>query len=73
MLGVRGQSVKRRRLANDMAASLDRFCESTRRIVEIKLDATIQLQKKNRQLELKMFKLTQTSQEMMTYLFANVL
>ena len=41
--GVRGQHVKRRRLANDMAATLDRFCESTRRIEELKLEAAMKM------------------------------
>jgi hypothetical protein len=71
--GVRGQHVKRRRLASDMAASLDRFCESTRRIEELKLEAAVEMQKENRQLELEMFKLTQASQERMAGLFVNVL
>ena len=61
LLGVRGQLVKRRKMARDMAASLDRFCEATRRIEELKLEATIKLHKDNKKLELEMFKLTQAS------------
>ena len=38
---VRGQPVKRRKLASDMATPLDCFCESTRRIEELKLEAAI--------------------------------
>ena len=71
--GVRGQPVKRRKIASDMAASLDRFCESTRRIEELKLETAIKLHEDNRKLELEMFKLTQASQERMATLFANVL
>ena len=71
--GIRGQPVKRRRLANDMAAALDRFCESTRRIEELKLEAAIKIQEDNRKLKLEMFKLTQASQEKMAGLFTNVL
>ena len=56
--GVRGQPVKRRKVASDMAASLDRFCESTRRIEELKLEAAMKLHEDNRKLELEMFKLT---------------
>jgi hypothetical protein len=62
---VRGQPVKRRKLASDMAASLDRFCKSTQRIEELKLEVAIKLHKDNRKLELEMFKLTQASQERM--------
>ena len=62
LLGIRGQHVKRRRLASDMAASLDRFCESIRRIEEMKLEIVVQMQKENRHLKLEMFKLTQASQ-----------
>ena len=65
--------MKRRRLANDMAAALDRFYESTRRIEELKLEAAMKMQEDNRKLELEMFKLTQASQERMAGLFANVL
>ena len=72
MHGVRGQHVKRRRLASDMTASLDRFYESTRRIKETKLEADVQMQK-NRHLELKMYKLTHASYEMMACLFVNIL
>ena len=71
--GVRGQHVKRRRLATDMTAALDRFYKSTRRIEELKLEATMKMHEDNRKLELKMFKLTQASQERMAGLFANVL
>ena len=70
---VRGQPVKRRRLASDMAASLHRFCESTRRIEELKLEAAVEMHKENRKLELEMFKLTQASLERMASLFASVL
>ena len=59
--GVRGQPVKRRKLANDMVASLDRFCESTRKIEELKLEAAIKLHEDNMKLELEMFKLTHAS------------
>jgi hypothetical protein len=69
--GVRGQPVKRRKMASDMAASLDRFCEATRKIEELKLEAAIKMQEDNRKLELEMFKLTQASQERMTNIFAN--
>jgi len=65
--------VKRRKMASDMAAFLDRFCETTRRIEELKLEAAIKLHEDNKMLELEMFKLTQTSQEKMVNLFANVL
>ena len=71
--GVRGQPVKRRRLTSDMAASLDRFCESTCRIEELKLEAAIEMHKENRQLKLEMFKLTLASHERMAGLFASVL
>ena len=63
--GVKGQLVKRRRLANDMVAMLDRFCETTCRIEELKLEAAMKIHEDNRKLELEMFKLTQTSQERM--------
>ena len=66
--GVRGQPVKRRKMASDMAASLDRFCESTRRIEELKLKTAIKLHEDNMKLELEMFKLTHASQEKMTTL-----
>ena len=55
-----------------MAAALDRFCESTRRIEVLKLEATMKMHEDNRKLELEMFKLTQASQERMAGLFANV-
>ena len=71
--GVWGQHVKRRRLASDMTTSLDRFYKSTYRIEEMKLKATVDMQKENRQLKLKMFKLTQTSHDKMACLFTNVL
>ena len=71
--GVRRQLVKRRKMANDMAASLDRFCKSTRIIEELKLETTIKLHEDNMKLELEMFKLIQASQEMMATFFANVL
>ena len=71
--GVRGQPVKRRNVARDMAASLDRFCESICKIEELKLEAAIKLHEDNEKLELEMFKLTQASQERMANLFANVL
>jgi hypothetical protein len=70
--GVKGQPVKWRKMASEMAASLDRFCEATRRIEELKLEAAIKLHEDNRKLELEMFKLTQASQERMVNLFANV-
>ena len=70
---VRGQPMKRRRIPNDMAAALDRFYESTRRIEELKLEAAMKMQEDKRKLELEMFKLTQASQERMAGLFANVL
>jgi hypothetical protein len=44
--GVRGQHVKRRRLASDMPTSLDRFCESIRRSEELKLEATVKMHKR---------------------------
>ena len=69
---VRGQPVKWRKLASDMTASLDRFCEFTHRIEELKLEAAIKLHKDIRKLELEMFKLTQASQEKMANIFANV-
>ena len=50
--------MKRKKLATDMAASLDRFCESTRKIEELKLEATIKLHEDNKKLKLQMFKLT---------------
>ena len=65
--------MKRRRLANDMTTTLDRFCEFTRRIEQLKLETVVEMHKENRQLELKMFKLTQTSQERIAGLFASVL
>ena len=71
--GIRGQPVKRRKVASDLAASLDRFSEVTRRIDKLKLEAAIKLHEDNRKLELQMFKLTQASQEKMTNVFANVL
>ena len=55
---VRRQPVKRRRLANDMAVALDQFCEPTRRIEELKLEAAMKMHEDNRKLELDMFKLT---------------
>ena len=64
--------MKRRKMASDMAAFLDRFCETTRRIEELKLEAAIKLHEDNRKLDLEMFQLTQTSQERMVNLFANV-
>ena len=36
--------MKRRMLASDIAASLDRFCESIRRIEELKLEAIVEMQ-----------------------------
>jgi hypothetical protein len=71
--GVRGQPVKRRKLGSDITASLDRFCESTRRIEELKLEAAIKLHEDNRKLKLEMFKLTQASHERMANFFTNVL
>lgn len=71
--GVRGQPVKRRRLANDMVTSLDHFCESTRIIEELKVGTTVEMYKENRHLKLVMFKLTQTSHEKMSGFFVNVL
>ena len=73
MPDVRRQPMKGRRLVNDMAAALDRFFESTRRIEELKLEAVMKMHEDNRKLELEMFKLTQASQERMVGLFANVL
>ena len=65
--------MKKRKLASDMVASLDRFCESARRIEELKLEAAIKLHEDNKKLELEMFKLTHASHERMANLFANVL
>ena len=73
LLGFRRQPVKKKKLASDMAASLDRFCVSIHRIEELKLEAAIKLHEDNKKLELKIFKLTQTSQGMMENLFVNVL
>jgi hypothetical protein len=73
LLGVRGQPVKRRKLASDMVASSHRFCEFTRRIEELKLKAVIKLHDDNRKLELEIFKLTHISQERMTNIFAYML
>ena len=56
--GVKGQAVKRRRLSNDMATSLDRFCDSTRKIEELKLEVALKIHKDTKKLELEMFKLT---------------
>ena len=56
-----------------MATSLDRFYKSTHTIKEMKLKAIVDMQKENRQLELKIFKLTHASCEKMTCLFTNVL
>jgi hypothetical protein len=53
--------VKQWKMASDMAASLDRFCEATRKIEELKLEAAIKMQEDIRNLELEMFKLTQAS------------
>ena len=65
--------MKRRRLANDMAATLDRFYESTCRIEELKLEAAMKMHEDNKKLELEMFKLTQASQERMAGLYKCVL
>jgi len=59
--GIRGQPVKQRKMANDMAASLNQFCEATHRIKELKLEVAIKLHEDNRKLELEMFKLTHAS------------
>ena len=40
---VRGQPMKRRKLASDTTASLDYFCKFTRRIEELKLEAAFKL------------------------------
>ena len=64
---------KQKKLASDMAASLDRFCESIHRIAEFKLDTAIELHNDNIKLEFEIFKLTQASHERMTTIFANVL
>ena len=40
--------MKRRRLASDMATSLDQFCESIRIIKELKLEAVVEMHKENR-------------------------
>jgi hypothetical protein len=71
--GIREQPVKRRKAASDMMTYLDRFCESTRRLEELKLKATIKLHKVERKLEIEMFKLTHALHERMTSFFANVL
>ena len=55
LFGVKRQLVKRRKLAGNMAISLDCFCESTCRMKELKLDAAIQEYENNRKLELEMF------------------
>jgi hypothetical protein len=65
--------MKRRRLASDMAASLDWFCETTRRIEKLKLEVVVEMHKENRQLKLEMFKLTHGSQRRMACIFASVL
>jgi hypothetical protein len=44
LLGVHGRPVKRRRLASDMAASLG-FCESIRKIEELKLEVSVKIHK----------------------------
>ena len=67
--GIREQPVKRRKIANDMATSLDWLCESTRRIEELKLGSAIKLHEENMKLELEMFKLTHASQERMATFF----
>ena len=69
LFGVRGQPVKIRKLASNMADSLDHFCISIRKIKEFKLEVTVKLHEDNRKLELKMFRFTQTSQEMLTNFF----
>ena len=73
MLGIKHHVVKRKRLANDMAISLDCFCKSTYKIGELKLEAIVKMHEDNRKLELEMFKLIYASQERMDDLFANVL
>ena len=47
--------MKRKRLANDMAVALDQFYESTCRIEELKLEATMKMHEDNRKLQLEMF------------------
>ena len=64
--------MKMKKLASDMAASLDRIYDFTCKIKELKLEATIKLHEDNRKLELEMFKFTQASQERMTNFFASV-
>jgi hypothetical protein len=56
-----------------MAVSLDRFCKSTPKIKELKLEATLKIHEDTKELELKMFKLTQAIQERMAGLFGSVL
>jgi hypothetical protein len=40
-----------------MAASLDRFCDSTRKIEELKLEAALKIHEDTKKLELEIFKL----------------
>jgi hypothetical protein len=56
LLGVKDQLVKRRRLFNNIAASMDRFCESTRKIEKLKLKVLLKICEDTKKLELEMFK-----------------
>ena len=55
--------MKRLRLANTMVVALDRFCKSTHRIEELKVEAIAILHEDNRKLELELFKLIEASQK----------
>jgi len=55
-----------------MATSLG-FCESIRKIEELKLEVSVKIHKEIGQLELEMFKKFQASQERMACLFASVM
>ena len=50
--------MKRRRLVNDIAASLKYFCKSIHKNEELKLEAIVKMYEINRKFELEMFKLT---------------
>lgn len=52
LFGVKGQPVKRRKLANNITAYLNRFYKCTCRIEELKLETVIKLHEDNKKLEL---------------------
>ena len=53
--------------------SLNYFCKSICKIMELKLQVGVKIYENNMKLKLEMFKLTQTSHQMIAGIFANML